>query len=408
MSRKVINILDYPIILLVILNSQSVYSVSTGKNYHLLTLLMIAIVIRVSLSTVRIQKKKIQMLLFFLAVWVIYISFYALISQGDISSLFTRFVLLFSLLCLFITVNEAGENNSLIKCHSDIIFIIAIISLVFWSLGSVFHFLSPNGTMDVYWGADRTISSYYGLYFQWQNDAFISGIRYFRNIGIFTEAPMYSLHLSIAFLYEYLIRKEPSKIRLFIIVTAILSTISTTGILLVILSYMMKQIPLLFSQKRLNWTMALKRLIIPFFLIMGIFAGYQLLADKLLSSSGSSRVDDFVSGFKAWMENPVFGAGYGDISTRIKYSSVYRLKRSSTGYTNSIMAVLAEGGIYWLTGYLIPLIYAIKNAFRQKNINEIIYIVMLMFLFVTTTFQHTALIILLMCYGYIVYVLKLI
>ena len=108
-------------------------------------------------------------------------------------------------------------------------------------------------------------------------------------------------------------------------------------------------------------------------------------------------MDDYISGFKAWLDNPAFGAGYGDISVRVSYSSAYRLSRSNYGYTNSIMKVLDEGGIYWFSSYVAAIIAIFKN-FPQKNIK--VFVLLFVYLFLTTTFEHTTLVVAILAIGY--------
>ncbi|SON71839.1 O-antigen ligase family protein [Latilactobacillus sakei] len=203
---------------------------------------------------------------------------------------------------------------------------------------------------------------------------------------------MYSLNLSIAFLLDYLINEDRSKFRYIVYIITIISTISTTGILLVSLAVTYK---LVFSNmSRSNLTKVI--VIAPVAIFFLYFISNKLISQKLETASGSTRMDDYIAGFKAWRIHPIFGSGFNNIELRQQFSSSVRLSRSATGFTNSIMSVLINGGLYFFATYLYTFYYWIKKGIANRNITVAIYLII--YLFLTTTFENTAVMLAIIAY----------
>ena len=127
---------------------------------------------------------------------------------------------------------------------------------------------------------------------------------------------------------------------------------------------------------------------------LGIVLGgvaFSLVADKLASRSGGSRMEDYNNGYKGWRDNVFFGAGFGDIEARQRYASWRRLHRSESGFTNSPMAVLCEGGIWFFLCYYIPFMYDIIVTMNRRDWRATFCILLFVFIFVTTTMEHSCL-----------------
>ncbi len=113
----------------------------------------------------------------------------------------------------------------------------------------------------------------------------------------------------------------------------------------------------------------------------------QLLETKMDSTSGSARMDDFVAGFKAWMDHPLMGNGFSNNSAILQYMSTYRIK--NTGFSNSLMQILSYGGLYLLAPYVGAAVYGIYKIMRKRDWNELAFTVLfiVMFVFTVTSFQ---------------------
>ncbi|WP_231952006.1 polymerase [Pediococcus claussenii] len=377
---------------LIILCTQSVFNAASMSNYHLPVILVALLFVRV--LTLMSLETKVGKLIIFSVLWILYISVYILVSPGKIFGLIQVFVVYFLLMVIYIHLyKEKNDFKQLLRMYSNIIFILAIISLFFWLFGSIAGIIKPTGSLPINWGGNVITSSYFNIYFQWQHDAVVFGHTIFRNIGIFCEAPMYSLNLSVAFIFDYLINGRKSLSRFAVYLITIASTVSVTGVLLILgvvtMSKLFEYLEDTVKHNRFRFGLIL----FPIFAIIAIALGYQLLTNKLSSASGSSRMQDYISGFKAWMVHPFFGSGYGNIATRISFSSFWRLARSETGYTNSIMTILSEGGVYFFTSFFVSFFYLLKKAISKNDYKLGIFTIVWIYLFLTTVFAHTMLLV---------------
>lgn len=400
--RKLSYVLDFLIVFEIILNTHSVYYFALDREYYTLYVLTGLLCLQLIVMPVLFHRQQLKRFLLFALGWAAYIGIYALVSRGDLVRLFAKFyVLLLLLAAFFYSHMLRGTVKQLFRHYIDIIFIIALISIFFWVSGSVLDWAQPTGPFHMEWGSDKTAWSFYGLYFHWQNDFFIHGRRFIRNIGIFTEAPMYSLHLCTALMFDLCINDHHTKFRWFRIAwfcLTILTTFSTTGYLfmmmLIVLDLYATLITRAVSKDEAVSGKAKKQLVIV--TVLGVVlgaVGFSLVSDKLASRSGGSRSEDYVTGFKGWRDNVWFGSGFGNIESRLKYASWSRRHRSSTGYTNSPMAVLNEGGIWFFSSYYLSFVYGFVCSVLKKDWRIAFSILLLVFLFITTTMEHTAYII---------------
>ena len=342
------------------------------------------------------------MLLFGLA-WTAYLVIYALAAPSEkVIHLFSKFVVLFFLyIAYFWSHLERKTLTELFVKYAQIISIIALISLFFWVTASYLHWFGSSGTMEILWGKERKIHSFYGLYFHWQSDFSIHGHRLYRNIGIFTEAPMYSLHLTTALMFDIMLNHQRKAFRYFrigVLLLTILTTFSITGYLFA-MTLIVIDIYMILIKKALDAEPEERKKVILAIVLITLVGlalaavGYALLADKLDSRSGGIRKEDYKNGYLGWIDNIFFGAGYGDSEARQRYASWRWHHRAVDGYTNSPMAILCEGGIWFFLCYAVPFAYDIIVAFNKKEWRLLVCIGLFLFIFVTTTIQHTSLLI---------------
>ena len=293
----------------------------------------------------------------------VYILFY-LFQPININNLQKGFSLYFSFLVLFLYITFSLKKGSLplaIQYYINIITIVGLISLFFW-LG----FIHSNGIIYSNWGAEygipKTVKSYYNLYFETQT---LNNIT--RNSAIFTEAPMASLNFTISFIFQNLFNKNDKyhTLKEIILIISILSTFSSTGYIALLIILVMKTIFTKYKNKNLFLPIVLILSIISLFLI------HSLLSSKLGTASGEIRIDDYKAGFEAWKLHPFIGSGI------------------NTNAFNTIMDILVSGGIYLFIPYLISIIYSFIQSLRHHNINNIILIIILCYLFATTIFTNT-------------------
>ena len=395
-KRGIEPVLDYLAVFMVILGSHSMYYSMTDVSLHIneLTIVVLAARCFLYIRCFRITyfRTFLYRFLIFAAIWTAYILIYAFVAGGSRKTLFLRFDITFLLLVAYMAMFAYDRPLSeLFRMYANTITIIAAVSLVFWVVGPLGGILQPSGRINIYWGQARTVTNYYYMFFSWQHDAEILGNIIYRNIAIFTEAPMFSLHLSVAFMFDYLLLKRRGTLRMLLYAVSFLSAVSVTGILLVIMAVGADKLYVYLIEPMRRRTTRIGIIVVIPILIVALIVSANLLSDKIESSSGSSRMVDYMAGFFGWMENPWFGAGFGDTATRISYMTAERLAKAENGFSNSIMAVLCEGGVWFFLCYLFAFAHRVAAAVRAKKPELFIIALLWVYLFLTTTFAHTTL-----------------
>lgn len=271
-------------------------------------------------------------------------------------SYISKFALLLPTFTFYIaTIPKSKNKFDLLYAISNVMLIEAIISIIFFTLGTCLYIIPPNNTALINWGSTTFIPSWYNIYFEPQ---------LFRNSGIFVEAPMHNYCLIIAFLTEVFLKEKKSYFKLCIIVIAILTSLSTTGQLAII-----GTIGILLLTKKPVKKISLKLKIFIPFLSIGLILLMYYVVDYILelkaeTASFEIRQDFIQKGVEAWLSSPIVGCGYGT---------------KNEGSSNSIVVLLAEGGImmfllYFLSFIIIPFIY-----WKQKIHKNIFYFYLIYF-----------------------------
>lgn len=263
--------------------------------------------------------------------------------------------------------DQKDEVSEFFYKFADIVLLIAVVSLFFWIFGSMLRVIHPSGYELSTWnslGENKTklVPSYYSVYFETQTISFFGIKGLVRNSAIFTEGPMCSFIFCIALLIEYFVFQERSKIRNYILILAILTTFSTTGYIALLGIIFFRFQSKAYKSQLIN---ILKTTIFPVALIILVILIDYFVQDKLQSRSGSVRLDDVRAGVKAWLDSPILGNGFGNRNSYQQYFSLFR--KSNTGYSNSILQVLAYGGVVLFLPYLVNIILMLKNALASSN-----------------------------------------
>lgn len=381
-----IKITTYIIAIIMVLDSNSIYS----KSIYSSSLSKIEfIILIVAISTLIILSNNInknwENYLLITSILFGYIFIYVLLQRNRIA-IFTgitdlvKFILMFSLAYL---VYKNSKKPFLMTAYCNVVFIVAIVSLIFWIFGSNLHLLQPTGTFLSKWNElddYQGVLSYYNLYFETQTLN-----QTIRNSAIFVEAPMASLTFSMALCLEVLYQKNTKFhiIKVLVLIMAIISTVSSTGYicLLLTMGYL-----LLTSKSSNIYLLIVKTTIIPIILVVGMILINYFLSQKLNSNSGFSRKRDYINSFIAWINYPFMGTGI-DIDGNFLLPS--GIKIGKFGYSNSFGRVLGENGIYILILYLISIINSVYTSINTKDTKRLFLTFMLIYLFITTQFVNT-------------------
>lgn len=393
MKIKLIPLLEYIAAFCIVMDCESIFRWMRGSGYirlgvFLLFVISMGLLVRYGhVKGVKNSRKAIYVLTAFLAIFLF----------RNITNLFEacQFMLISLLTALYC---RNGKNTfKLFEKVEKIVIVLAVISLFFFFFGSVSHILTPRQQLTVY-VSDRplSINSYFFLHYERQREVFL-GWSFYRNTGIFYEGPKYALLLSLCLMYEVFINTETSLKKSLILSITLVSTGALTGIYGLVIIWVLY---LYFRYPAKTWKGVTIRAV---FLCMLVIGGQYLISyvsDMLIlkgsTASFSTRMDNYIAGFKAWLDNPVFGAGYLNMDTIKHYYSSFRM--NDIGYSNSVFRVLAQGGAFLFLLYLIPQVYAIIIAVRSKNMYLLSFEALFIYHFIATSFPYNYMTVLILCF----------
>ena len=270
-------------------------------------------------------------------------------------------ILPFCLSILYLsTLKMQQQKNRLLLYLSDIIVVLSAVSLVLYLLGTQLGFLSPTGQVRVWWAEEeRVINTYFHLLYEAQDVTFF-GITTMRNCSIFPEAPAFAAYLAVSVGAELFLRKKRSPSRLTVLLLATVTGFSAKAVLLaaaaLVLNFLFwekKSKPLIFAKAALVVAAA-------------VFA-FIVLADKAKSHSFYIRLDDFQAAVKAFVKNPLFGAGYyNDSAVITHFDYAYR---ANNGLSMGLAVLAAQGGLWLLLFYLLSGVKAVLAADCGKKLD---------------------------------------
>lgn len=366
---SLIDILDYMWIILIIVQCHSIYTVKS-EPLNLIVPFLVTTAMLLLLNLLRFTLSIIY--IYMLGLYFIAMATFFLTNIGaNVTPLnITKY---FIMLPLFFLINSIYVNkeifSALLSKFVNVVVILAIFSLFFWIFGTLLNVVHPTSTVINQWSGGQLINSYYNLYFETQQMIFF-GFRIIRNSGIFAESPIWGLILSIAYVIDFLILKFDKNSKRNIIILTMLSTISTTGIIIVGLAILYK----IMTTSR--WMT--KLLLLPVTLSLGLSL-LLLLAEKSETVSANLRVDDYNIGFIVWKASLWIGHGLNNGILAIQ-SHISTFTRN-LGYSNTLFVILAQGGLLLFLIYFSPMILLLF----KKNINlDFKFAIILFFILVTT------------------------
>jgi hypothetical protein len=254
------------------------------------------------------------------------------------------------------------------------VYFIAVVSLVFYSLGSVSKIIEPTNFVTINWGVRKVIPTYYFLHYDTQYINIMGDIIR-RNSSIFTEAPMYSLVLSFALFYHVFFSYKKKANTIIILILTLLTTMTFSAFLSLSIIYIMYMLEK-FTSKINKKTLIIWVLLLLVILTLTIC----VFVSRLKTSSIAIRLDDLKATFKAFYNNIIFGVGMESEEPIKVYMSSFR--KYNTGLSNTIGLILAQGGLYYTTFYIIPFICLLNKKISYKVIFYIIFVFISLFAFV--------------------------
>lgn len=274
-------------------------------------------------------------------------------------------------------------GNTIMKCFREIVVMVAAVSLAGWICGSVLKFLPCTGYAYMDWSATGEyvrIPTFLGIYFetQWTGWSLVQA----RNSGIFVEAPMAGCIYSIALLTYFMQTDKRAvcskgddrlkRISVLLLTAAILSTFSliSYGFLLLAAAAL-----IYVSRADQAGNGSRGRTAATLVLMAGAAVLVLLVVKKTQLPTGTVRFNDFVVGFNAWLAHPFFGGGFESLEYLQQFMPEWR--SFDTGFSNSPMEILGQGGLYLAAPYA----YAFSVSFAGSRKNRNLYMCMAVILF---------------------------
>jgi hypothetical protein len=275
---------------------------------------------------------------------------------------------------------------------------------IIWLL-QLFNLLQPAMTIPFMWGRSesQSIDGSFGINFNVQaitSPISFIGSSIYRFTSLYVEGPVYAgIALIFLALALYWVKSKP--IIIIMLSVFALSSFTTTATLGVPALF----VPLIFSQIisriRTNRNMSYRffYVFIALIVVLGLFTladmFANILSQKSETSSGEIHFSDYIYGFQAFIDKPVFGHGLENIADLEQYTLAYKGMYSMT---SGLISVMAQGGALLMFFYILPLCVLIKK-FEFKSLQWIVPITVLI-IFAITSVEDMSLIIFFMALSY--------
>lgn len=356
--------------LLIVITTNSIY-VNTGNSNKLISILALVAIIATVLELIsgKINYNYFKIILTTVLIYLVVCITNILISFNllSLNEMLSYFFVTPLMLIFLMYKHFKRQLFDFLNTFVTIILIFALISLIFWTFGSILKVIHPTNVVINSWSGGLPTPSYFNLYFETQGIHFF-GTTLIRNSGMFAEAPMWSLMLSSALMIQELFLENSIK-RLSLLTLTLLTTVSTTGIFIIGLLLIYR---VLMREKSLFKYVSL--ITIP----IVIYALLQVWEEKSDSISASIRFDDYIAGFLAWRANFFFGSGLA-LGLKAIEANMNTLIRNNLGYSNSLFVILAQGGLILGGYYFYPVIKIIlsRRYFTNYKMFSVLFIVLL-------------------------------
>ena len=324
-----------------------------NRNLAFLTL---ASIIIISLFYLRIRIKQSTYYSSFLALLVIGILFainyvFAINPQSLTKYIFFGITIFTTVLVLFYYNNQSNRDVFI-----DSLYFILKLILIHSLFNFFAYFLFKDNLFLITSEYHESLTYNYLFYYSPKEGSVINlfGIDIHRNAGMFWEAGILQIYLNILFFLEISIFKR-NKTLLALIIFAILTTYSTTGLLLLILQI------IYFGHKKLKNNIKILLLIV---LISPLYVFFNANMNEKIYGEGESsfqkRLFDFTQPIFIAIENPLTGVGLdldrfqevreefyinSDLNSSLNQIGIeQKVETTSKGSTNSVMYMLAGMG----------------------------------------------------------------
>lgn len=380
-SKGIIDFLEFFLCIMLILSFRTVWMYTESQTIsRLLTIMVFVSILLLMMSyivflraTITVNDLSILMLIFSSILVSMIIS-----GIGGNGFLLVRHVAyIFLLITLFLSY-RLERLNSIISQFVFICCILGVFSLLFWILAILG--VPTNSVLMINWSSRyyAPVRGFLGIFYFSQDFTSFLGLYLPRNTAIFTEAPMSSFVFCLALLFETFIVPKVKRRRLeakqFLLIATIISTTSTTGIMIVVLTVA----AIFFKDVKINPLVLITGLIIA---TAAIFILWQLFLVKTSENSGSVNVrfDDIQAGTHAWLLHPFFGNGLEKTRVYVPFILGYRvLENGNAGFSSGILQILMTGGLFYFTTIVLLPCLRMFRANRNYFFLAVLFLIMLL------------------------------
>ncbi len=272
----------------------------------------------------------------------VYNLLYIVLSRYGVSGFILGFLLsLLSFVLLIVVLRNNKKLDQFFLRFSNVVYILAIISLVAYFLGGILDVIPAKDVLLVRNGYNYFIRSYFGMTYIGQTGVFL-GYDVLRNTGIFLEAPGWVVPLTIAAYVEFFLRKKRNRVRIFILVLTTITTFSTKGIIAIMFLFLADFFR--DPKNRTGTINAIKKLLFPVVGVVFLVFVYYLIQRKSVEGSISytHRMEDAIVAFKVWLKYIFLGCGFGNLTPFESYLSI----QSTSSITNGVLKMFAQCGLF--------------------------------------------------------------
>ena len=313
------------------------------------------------LNIVKNGKPKIRYSLMKPLLAVMALSLCSTIALRDSRVTFFLYYVIPLLLCILYLGLEKNVEGFWRK-FSNVVFVICVVSLVFYIMASLLKIIPPTGMTKYKWTWDFQCKNWFNLYYEaYYGNTSIASFLPRKNMGLYTEPPMFVIMVCIAMAGELSFVEIPRKKYIIVFIVTIFSTMSTTGYLFIIMSIVI----FIFNIDRGKRSSAIKMIVFSLIILMAAFVIIEIMNQKMGTEIGENsvniRLDHLLTSFSLWAENPIFGIGYGQIDL-FEQSSSYQ-----QGASVGLPLFLAYSGICGFSVYFIPFIRAMFLSLKDNH-----------------------------------------
>ncbi|GEA30039.1 hypothetical protein [Clostridium diolis] len=350
MIKWIRKLLMYILLIVVVLQCHSLLVHTLPNRYFLYAILALLLLALLLDNKYKIKNNILFLIGCYFAVMMI------LTLIGEFHNIEFLFSIVVAFILFLIYLSNRNNLAEIMEAYTNIMAIIATISLFFFVFASCLHIIQPTTYYpyaEVGWG----IQNYYDFYHLYCEGQVIDAFGYsgVRNMALFVEAPMLAYPLAFALYYEMFMRnKGYRKCILAIIVTAMITSFSTTGFLVLAVLFYLK------FYKEISKNKVIKFIVMPALISIVIYSIIYIVQDKLVNGvvSTSIRSDDVIASMKCFLHNMITGVGYENMKGIDPYRAEWR---TNAGLSTGIGGILAYGGILWGMWYAIPYVIAIGS-----------------------------------------------